>query len=80
MRCLSGLRTYDWRHGWRGPERRLAPREEELAEETLERWQEALRAMPTIAKLPPGIVTEVGEEEVTVLTKSGESISLSVGR
>ena len=73
---LSGLRTYDWRHGWRGPERRLAPREGELPEQTLERWQEALRAMPTIAKLPPGIVTEVGEEEVTVLTKSGESISL----
>ena len=22
---LKGLRTYDWRHGWRGPERRLAP-------------------------------------------------------
>ena len=24
---LGGLSTYDWRHGWRGPERRLAPRE-----------------------------------------------------
>ena len=49
---LSGLRTYDWRHGWRGPERRLAPREGETPEETLGRWQEALRDMPTIAKLP----------------------------
>ena len=47
---LKGLRTYDWRHGWRGPERRLAPREGETAEETMARWQEALRAMPTIAE------------------------------
>ena len=74
---LSGLRTYDWRHGWRGPERRLAPREGESLEETLGRWQEALRDMPTIAKLPPGIVTAVGDEAVSVLLKSGEAISLS---
>jgi penicillin-binding protein 1A len=69
---LKGLRTYDWRHGWRGPERRLAPREGETAEEALARWQEALRAMPTIAELPPAIVTEVSETGVTALIKSGE--------
>ena len=74
---LTGLRTYDWRHGWRGPERRLAPREDESAEETLARWQEALRAMPIIAKLSPGIVTDISELQATVLTKSGESVSLS---
>ena len=72
---LKGLRTYDWRHGWRGPERRLAPREDESAEDTLARWQEALRAMPTIAKLPPGIVTDISESQATVLTKSGESVT-----
>ncbi len=69
---LKGLRTYDWRHGWRGPERRLAPREDESAEETLARWQEALRAMPIIAKLaPPAIVTDISESQATVLTKYG---------
>lgn len=74
---LGGLQTYDWRHGWRGPERRLAPREDESAEDTLARWQEALRAMPTIAKLPPGIVTYITESDVWVLLKSGETIFLS---
>ena len=74
---LSGLRTYDWRHGWRGPERRLAPREGESPEETLGRWQGHCGDMPTIAKLPPGIVTAVGNEAVSVLLKSGDAIALS---
>ncbi len=73
---LKGLRSYDWRHGWRGPERRLAPRADEAPEQTLLRWQEALQEMPTIAELTPGIVTEVGESHVTVLAKTGEPISL----
>ena len=74
---VNGLRTYDWRHGWRGPERRLAPREQDSPEQTLARWQEALRAMPVIAALPPGIVTAVDEAGATVLTQSGDSIRLA---
>jgi len=74
---LQGLRTYDWRHGWRGPERRLAPREDETPEQTRARWEQALRDMPTIAKLPPAIVTSVSESGVTTLSKTGESIFLS---
>ena len=74
---LEGLRTYDWRHGWRGPERRLAPREDEAPGQTRARWEQALRDMPTIAKLPPAIVTSVSENGVTTLSKTGESIFLS---
>jgi len=74
---LKGLRTYDWRHGWRGPERRLAPREGDTPEQTLTRWQEALRAMPVIAALPPGIVTAIDDAGATVLTQSGDSIRLA---
>ncbi|MFL2503185.1 MAG: penicillin-binding protein 1A [Luminiphilus sp.] len=74
---LQGLRTYDWRHGWRGPERRLPPREDETSEQTRARWEQALRDMPTIAKLPPAIVTSVSESGVTTLSKTGESIFLS---
>ena len=73
---LEGLRTYDWRHGWRGPERRLAPREDETPEQTRARWEQALRDMPTIANLPPAIVTSVSESGVTTLSKTGESIFL----
>ena len=74
---LKGLRTYDWRHGWRGPERRLAPRESETPEQTLARWQDALRTMPVIAALPPGIVTAIDEAGATVLTRSGDNVRLA---
>ena len=74
---LKGLRTYDWRHGWRGPERRLAPRESETPEQTLARWQDALRTMPVIAALPPGIVTAIDEAGATVLTQSGDNVRLA---
>ena len=73
---LDGLRTYDWRHGWRGPERRLPTRVDEAPEETLLRWQDALRDMPVIATLEPAIVTEIHETGAAALTKSGETISL----
>jgi len=73
---LAGLRTYDWRHGWRGPERRLASRDGETEAETTARWHQALQEMPTIAELRPGIVTEVSDSSVSVLTKAGEVISL----
>lgn len=74
---LNGLRAYDWRHGWRGPERRLAPRADETPQATQARWEEALRGMPTIAELAPGIVTHITESIVSVRTKSGELISLT---
>jgi penicillin-binding protein 1A len=74
---LAGLRTYDWRHGWRGPERRLAPRDGETEADTTDRWQQALQEMPTIAELQPGIVTEISDNAVSVLTKSGDIISLA---
>ena len=73
---LAGLRTYDWRHGWRGPERRLAPRDGETEAETTARWEKALQEMPTIAELQPVVVTQVGEDAVTAMGKSGEFISL----
>ena len=73
---LDGLRTYDWRHGWRGPERRLPPRADEAPEETLARWQAALREMPVIATLEPAIVTAIRDAGVETLSKSGDTISL----
>jgi penicillin-binding protein 1A len=64
---LAGLRTYDWRHGWRGPERRLAPRDGETEADTTARWEKALQEMPTIAELQPVVVTQVGEDAVTAM-------------
>ena len=50
---IDGLITYDNRHGWRGPEQRHPPLEDEQPETLTPRWERALRAMPVVADLLP---------------------------
>lgn len=73
---LNGLQTYDRRHGWRGPERQLPQLPLETEDALAERWREALRNMPTIADLPPGIVTAVSDQSAAVLLKNGDFVEL----
>ncbi|GAB5413991.1 MAG: penicillin-binding protein 1A [Congregibacter sp.] len=65
---IDGLRTYDSRHGYRGPERQLL---EDAATdpETLpiDAWTALLKDTPTIAGLVPAIVTSVDAEGVSIL-------------
>lgn len=68
---INGLITYDRRHGWRGPEQRLPPRDGEAPEETRERWQEALWKMPVIAGMPPAIVTRIDAEGADIIDRDG---------
>lgn len=74
---VNGLKTYDRRHGWRGPEQRLPPKDDENPQERLERWLDALDNMPIIAGLPPAIVTGVDLQGANVIDKSGELRRLS---
>lgn len=74
---INGLMTYDRRHGWRGPERRLPPMAQEAPESLTARWQEALDNMPLIAGLPPAIVTATDPEGAALLDKSGQLVRLS---
>lgn len=69
---INGLRTYDKRHGWRGPERQLPPLQEEDESQLQERWRLALAEMPIIVDLLPAIVTEIDETGANVLSKSGQ--------
>ena len=68
---IDGLKTYDSRHGWRGPEQRHPPLEEEPTEDLWRRWQAALDDMPVIAGLTPAIVTATDADGADVLDKSG---------
>ncbi len=68
---IGGLITYDRRHGWRGPERQLPPATDETPDQTLTRWQEALRSMPVIAGLPPAIITAIDAEGADALDRGG---------
>lgn len=69
---LSGLMTYDQRHGWRGPERQLPLGKDESQDEVKDRWRDALDNMPVIADLPPAVVIGLDVEGATLLTKESE--------
>lgn len=68
---ISGLKTYDKRHGWRGPEQVHPARDAEATEALWARWQIVLDNMPVIAGLMPGIVTATDPQGADVLDKSG---------
>ena len=70
---IDGLKTYDWRHGWRGPERQYPPEEEETEDSLNKRWQKALAAMPVIAGLKPAIVTSLDDDGATLLLRDGQA-------
>lgn len=77
---IDGLVTYDKRHGYRGPERRLpAPAEgdgnPEAAGDARKAWLAALADTPVVAGMTPAVVTGVGEDRVSILLgkdKAGE--------
>ena len=69
---IDGLKTYDRRHGWRGPEQRHPPIEDDPQELTWDSWKTALDNMPVIAGLTPAIVTAVDTEGADVIDKLGQ--------
>ncbi|MBD1551837.1 penicillin-binding protein 1A [Pseudomonas sp. C2L11] len=62
---MAGLASYDQRHGYRGPESRLPGK-------THEAWVAELQRQRTLNGLDPAIVTQVGKEGVTVVTREGQ--------
>ncbi|WP_297834119.1 penicillin-binding protein 1A [Pseudomonas sp.] len=61
----EGLIAYDQRHGYRGPETRLAGK-------TREAWTQELIKQRPISGLEPAIVTQVDKAGLHVLTRNGE--------
>ena len=73
---ISGLLTYDDRHGYRGPERKLPAAEGEGGTDPLQIWLEVLAQTTVIADLLPAVVTEVGEEQVSIVFADGSRNSI----
>lgn len=61
----EGLRSYDQRHGYRGPEARLAelPREQ---------WPTRLAQQRSLGGLEPALVTQVEQSGILVMLRNGE--------
>ncbi len=66
---IDGLITYDQRHGYRGPERRLPPAGGES--DPRQMWLDALAETAVIADLQPAVVTGVSEEGAAILFADG---------
>lgn len=66
---IDGLLTYDARHGYRGPERRIKPLG--TADESRRRYLEVLAQTAVIADLTPAVVTSVGEDTAQLLFADG---------
>ena len=73
---INGLLTYDDRHGYRGPERKLPAGEGEGGENPLQAWLDVLGQTAVIANLLPAVVTEVGDEQVAIVFADGSRDSI----
>ncbi len=69
---VDGLRTYDKRHGYRGPEQRW-PLPENLEGSAEEYWGGRLADVPDIIGEAPAVVTEVLDDRVRLLFKHDET-------
>ena len=71
---IKGLLTYDDRHGYRGPERKL-PAGEGI-DNPEQGWLDVLAQTTVIANLLPAVVTEVGEDQVSIVFADGNRDSV----
>jgi len=74
---VEGLRTYDQRHGYRGAEQQLPPRSGEDAASLRQRWLDVLAQVPVVAGMVPAVVTEVAEQQASVLLANGSETTLA---
>ncbi len=65
---INGLLSYDWRHGYRGPEANFAKPGQ---------WPAALKNTAPGQRLQPAIVTGVETSSIILLTRDQSSITLS---
>ncbi len=70
---VSGLITYDSRHGYRGPEAQL-PAQPDTDMRTL--WQAALEESATIAGLQAAVITALEEQDISLLLADGTETML----
>ena len=70
----DGLDSYDRRHGWRGPERELAP---QLLDDR-EALMEMLANTGEVGDLAPAVVLESSDQTVKLLTRDGREIELGL--
>ena len=74
---VDGVVDYDWRHGWRGPEKHLGGADQgNLGEAELQRWRTALSEMREINGLVPAVIVQVEGQGCIAQLAAGAEIRL----
>jgi penicillin-binding protein 1A len=71
----KGVMDYDRRHGYRGAEKFIDPKE--FANNTEEEYEDALSEIPEIDDLPPALVLSATTSQVKAYRRGGEMVTLS---
>ncbi|WP_229837890.1 penicillin-binding protein 1A [Cellvibrio zantedeschiae] len=69
---VNGLMNYDDRHGYRGPERRLAA----STNPEMEDWQDQLQAIPVLGGLEAMAIVTVADKSISLLRANGDRLEL----
>ena len=75
--ALRGLLAYDKRHGYRGPEARLAKAEGQGGALPLADWQAELAELPIIGEQQAAVVTSLQQKSISVLLANGDTVALA---
>ncbi|MBM94092.1 MAG: peptidase [Legionellales bacterium] len=71
---VKGLMSYDHRHGFRPPTINL---KQLLNTEQLTRWQAALKTIPTLGSLQPGVVLDISNQSAQILLENGTMVEIT---
>ena len=71
----KGVMDYDRRHGYRGAEKFIDPKD--FAKNSEEEYEDALSELPEIDGLPPALVLEASTERIKAYRRGGEMVVLS---
>ncbi|HZV62340.1 MAG TPA: penicillin-binding protein 1A [Methylophilaceae bacterium] len=72
---LEGILRYDWRHGYRGPEKLIKPNAGHSLDNAM--VDETLDAIPAYKGLIPAVITELDAKRVKVRSKTGQELEIT---
>jgi len=72
---FQGILQYDWRHGYRGPEKLIKPDSGHTLSSSM--IDETLDTIPVYNGLIPAVITELDEKRVKVRSKTGQELEIT---
>ena len=75
---VKGLRNYDLRHGYRGPESKVEDLTSASGELDTAKLDETLSELTEVGGLMPGVITDVKKESIQVYIGAGQNVPIAL--